>query len=74
MIHSRITSYNVCYTKLLRYLFKEENGIAKRVEVEIGQRFDDKLEVISKDLKPGDHIVVEGQARLLEGNKVEVVK
>jgi len=58
----------------VRYLFKEENGIAKRVEVEIGQRFDDKLEVISKDLKPGDHIVVEGQARLLEGNKVEVVK
>ena len=58
----------------VRYLFKEENGLAKRVEVEVGQRFDDKLEVISKDLKEGDHIVVEGQARLLDGNKVEVVK
>ena len=58
----------------VRYLFKEENGVAKRIEIEIGQRFDDKLEVISKDLKIGDHIVVEGQARLLDGNKVEVVK
>ncbi|HPF52032.1 MAG TPA: efflux RND transporter periplasmic adaptor subunit [Draconibacterium sp.] len=58
----------------VRYLFKEENGIAKRVEVEIGQRFNDKLEVISKDLKEGDKIVVEGQERLLDGNKVEVVK
>ena len=58
----------------VRYLFVEENGVAKRVEVEIGQRFDDKLEVISDKLKIGDHIVVEGQARLLDGNKVEVVK
>ena len=58
----------------IRYLFVEENGIAKRIEVELGQRFDDKLEVISDKLKIGDHIVVEGQARLLDGNKVEVVK
>lgn len=57
-----------------RYLFKEENGVVKRVDVEIGQRFDDKLEVISEELKAGDLIVVEGQARLLDGNKVEVVK
>lgn len=58
----------------VRYLFKEENGIARRVEVEIGQRFDDKLEVISTELNEGDHIIVEGQARLLDGNKVEVLK
>ena len=58
----------------VRFLFKEENGVAKRVEVKIGQRFDDKLEVISKDLKRGDRIVTEGQERLLDGNKVEVVK
>jgi len=58
----------------VRYLFKEENGIAKRVEVELGQRFDDKIEVISDEIKAGDHIVVEGQARLLDGSKVEVVK
>lgn len=57
----------------VRYLFKVENGVAKRVEVELGQRFDDKLEVISKDLKEGDQIVVDGQARLLDGNKVEIV-
>lgn len=58
----------------VRYLFKEENGVAKRLEVELGQRFDDKIEVISKDLKQGDHIIVEGQARLLDGNKVQVVQ
>ncbi|MGQ7868277.1 efflux RND transporter periplasmic adaptor subunit [Sunxiuqinia sp. sy24] len=57
----------------LRYLFVEENGRAKRVEVQLGKRFDDKVEVLSDQLKLGDHIVIEGQARLLDGGSVEVV-
>ena len=58
----------------IRYLFVEENGQAKRVEVELGKRFNDKVEVISDQLKLGDHIIIEGQARLLDGSKVEVLK
>jgi len=54
-----------------RYLFKEENGIARRVTVTIGKRYDDNIEVFSDDLEPGDNIIVSGQARLLNGVRVE---
>jgi RND family efflux transporter MFP subunit len=58
----------------VRYLFVNENGKAKRIEVELGNRFDDKVEVISKELKIGDKVVVNGQARLLNGMEIEVVE
>lgn len=56
-----------------RYLFVDENGIAKRIEVEMGKRFNDKVEVISDELKPGDKIVINGQDRLLDGSEIQVV-
>lgn len=58
----------------VRYLFVNENGKAKRIEVELGNRFDDKVEVISKELKIGDEVVINGQARLLNGMEIEVVE
>ncbi len=58
----------------LRYVFVEENGIAKRIEVIIGKRFDDQLEIISDVLKTGSRLVTEGQSRLIDGDKIEVVK
>ena len=58
----------------IRYVFVEENGIAKRVEVMIGKRFDDQLEIISETLREGNHLVIEGQSRLIDGDKIEVVK
>jgi len=57
-----------------RYVFVEENSSAKRVEVIIGKRFDDQLEIISETLKEGDKLVTEGQSRLISGDKIEVVK
>lgn len=56
----------------IRYLFVEKNGVAHRISVEIGDRFDDDIEVISDELKAGDNIIVTGQARLLDGVSVEV--
>jgi membrane fusion protein (multidrug efflux system) len=56
-----------------RYVFLEENGIAQRVTVLIGKRFDDKLEVISEKIKEGSNLIVSGQARLVEGDQVRVV-
>ncbi len=56
-----------------RYLFIEENGKAKRVDVEMGDRFDDQVEVISSNLKAGDKIVINGQDRLLDGSEIQVV-
>ncbi len=56
-----------------RYLFIEEDGVAHRIGVQVGKRYDDQLEVISDRLKPGDQIIVSGQARLLDGVAITVV-
>ncbi len=56
----------------VRYLFVEKNGTAHRISVNIGNRFDDNIEVISDELKVGDNIIVTGQSRLLDGVPVEV--
>ena len=59
-----------------RYVFVNNNGTARRVAVTMGQRFDDRIEIIPEnqdDLKEGDELVVVGQARLVDGSKLEVV-
>jgi RND family efflux transporter MFP subunit len=56
-----------------RYVFLEENGVAKRVTVRMGKRFDDKLEIVSDELQEGNRLIVTGQARLLDGDRVSVV-
>ena len=56
-----------------RYVFLEENGIARRVIVTIGKRFDDKLELISSEIKEGSNLIVSGQAKLVNGDQVKVV-
>lgn len=57
-----------------RYLFINHNGKAKRIDVTIGQRFDDQIEVSSPELSSGDEIVIVGQGRLVDGVKLHVVK
>jgi len=58
----------------IRYVFIEDQGIAKRIEVIIGKRFDDQLEIISDNLKEGDRLITEGQSRLLSEDKIEVLE
>ncbi len=55
-----------------RYLFLEENGFAKRVTVKLGKRYNELVEVISDEVKEGDKLVIRGQARLLDGMRLEV--
>jgi RND family efflux transporter MFP subunit len=57
----------------IRYVFIEDKGVAKRIEVLLGKRFDDQLEIISDNLKEGDRLVTEGQSRLLNEDKIEIV-
>lgn len=57
-----------------RYLFKEVDGKARRIAVIIGQRFDDQIEVFSDELKIGDKIVINGQARLMDGSPLKVIQ
>lgn len=60
-----------------RYVFVNEGGTARRVAVTLGQRFDDRIEIIAVEgdaLKAGSQLVVTGQARLVDGDKLEVVE
>ena len=58
----------------IRFVFIEKNNIAERIEVLLGKRFDDQLEIISSGIKEGDMLITEGQARLINGDKIEIVK
>ena len=53
-----------------RFIFINDNGIAKRVVVTLGQRFDDKIEIFSTEIKEGDEVVCAGQSRLVTGSKL----
>ena len=55
-----------------RLVYTVENGKAKRVFVETGARYDDLVEIQSKNLKLGDKIIVVGQSKVVDGTAVEV--
>lgn len=56
-----------------RYVFLNRDGKAKRVDVTIGTRYDDQLEIISPEIKEGDQLVVVGQGRLIDGSELEIL-
>lgn len=56
---------------LLSYVYKVENGVAKRIEVEVGATNLPYTQISSDDIKEGDRIVVKGIFGLEEGDKVE---
>ncbi|MGF7138483.1 efflux RND transporter periplasmic adaptor subunit [Roseimarinus sediminis] len=55
-----------------RYIFINKNGVAKRINITIGRRFDDRFEIISDEIEAGDQLIVAGQAVLMDNDKVEV--
>ena len=60
-----------------RYVFVADGNTARRVAVTLGQRFDDRIEIIPIEagaIKAGDRLVVTGQARLVDGDKLEIVE
>jgi multidrug efflux pump subunit AcrA (membrane-fusion protein) len=57
-----------------RYVYLEKDGKAERVFVQTGQRFDDMIEIISDEINEGDRLVSVGQAKLVDGVKLNVVK
>ncbi|MGD9993992.1 MAG: efflux RND transporter periplasmic adaptor subunit [Salinivirgaceae bacterium] len=56
-----------------RYVFVNNKGVAKKVSVEVGKRFDDKIEIISDEIAVGTQLIVEGQANLMDGSKIDVL-
>jgi RND family efflux transporter MFP subunit len=57
-----------------RFIFLAKDNVATRVEITLGQRFDDMLEIVSSNLKEGDKLVTEGQAKLINGDKITVTE
>lgn len=60
-----------------RYVFVADGNTARRVAVTLGQRFDDRIEIIPIEagaMKAGDRLVVTGQARLVDGATLEIVE
>ena len=54
------------------FIYVYENGIAKQIEVTIGKHINDKVEVISPEVKEGMQLIVAGQARLMAGDAVTI--
>jgi RND family efflux transporter MFP subunit len=57
----------------IRYLFVERANVAERIEVALGKRFDDQLEIISDNLKEGDSLITQGQSKLINGDRIEII-
>lgn len=57
-----------------RYIYVNDGGVAKRIFVELGQRFDEDVEIISDEIAEGTKVVTLGEARLVDGVKLNVVK
>lgn len=57
-----------------RYVYLNDNNVAKRVFITMGVRYDQMVEVLGDDLKVGDEIVTTGQGKLVDGSKLNVVK
>jgi RND family efflux transporter MFP subunit len=57
-----------------RFVFFNDNGKAKRMNVAIGQRFNENVEIISDQIKEGDQLVTVGQAKLIDGVKLSIVE
>ncbi len=58
----------------LRYIFVSSNGVARRIEVTIGKRFDDMLEIVSTELADGIQLITDGQSKLMNDNRIEIVQ
>jgi membrane fusion protein (multidrug efflux system) len=54
------------------YLYINDNGVAKKVEVQIGYTSTDKVE-ITNGINEGDQVVTSGQETLVEGNKIRII-
>lgn len=56
-----------------RYVFVNDNGHAKRVSVEMGQRFGDDVEIYGEGIEAGVEVITKGEARLIDGVAIKVV-
>jgi RND family efflux transporter MFP subunit len=56
-----------------RYIYIEKDGVCERVNVRLGERIDDKQELIPNGIQGGEHLIYAGHLNLLDGDPVRVV-
>jgi RND family efflux transporter MFP subunit len=58
-----------------RYVFLANDGkTARKIKVEMGERYDDKVEIISDQIKEGEQLIVSGQEKLMDNSLITVVE
>ena len=58
-----------------RYVYLAVNdSTARKILVEIGERYDDNLEIVSGEVKEGARVIVAGQEKLLDNSKISIVE
>jgi RND family efflux transporter MFP subunit len=58
-----------------RYVFlAETDSTSRKVFVEPGMRYDDKIEIITGEVKEGSRVIVSGQEKLLDNSKITIVE
>jgi len=56
-----------------RYIFVNDNGVAKRMTVQMGQRFGDDVEIWGEGIEEGLELICKGESKLIDGIKINVV-
>jgi len=58
-----------------RYIFlAESNNTSRKVWVDIGERYDDQIEVISGEVKEGAQVIIAGQEKLMDNSRISIVQ
>jgi len=57
-----------------RHVFIHNNGTARKIKIELGERINDQLEIISEEVKEGDELIVAGQTVIMDGSKVKITQ
>jgi membrane fusion protein, multidrug efflux system len=58
-----------------RYIYvANSDSTAHKIRVDLGERYDDLIEIVSGELKEGDQIIFAGQEKLMEGSLISVIR
>lgn len=57
-----------------RYVFLREGNVARKIQVKLGERVDDEVELISDQIQQGAELIYAGHTNLMDGDKIQLVK
>ena len=57
-----------------RYVFLNEGKVARKVQVTLGERVDDEVELISDKIQAGAELIYAGHTNLMDGDQIQLVQ